>query len=228
MPGEGVLRVLVAKVNLIALLHDDLAVARFGGGIDFGKKDAGGRVAFSGSVFDGRVGVDLHFHFDGVAVESGIQIEVDDLGDDTLAGFNAKKFLAGSMNRARAVAVKVVTDRSDLAVVISRGEGFGEQAVALLGTGSEFVEIGNSHGISGSQFENIVGGEFENIGFGRHVFVALAADLHVVDGNGLAAVFEEFEFDIAQLAGWHGKRPAVFLLFDFGGRSGSEFLDVGD
>ena len=87
------MRVLVAEINLVALLDDQLAFARLGGGVDFGEEDSGGRIGFGGGDFDGRIGVDLNLDFDFVALLSDDQVEIDDFGDDALAGFDAQELL---------------------------------------------------------------------------------------------------------------------------------------
>ena len=96
MTGEGVLGVLVAKVNLVAFFDDDLSFGCFSGGVDLGEEDPGRGPGFGGGELERWVGIDLNFDFDLVPVESDIQIEVDDLGDDAFTGFDAEEFLAGA------------------------------------------------------------------------------------------------------------------------------------
>ena len=228
MAGEGVLGVLVAQVDLVSLFDDDLAFGGFGGGVDFGVKDAGGGTGFGGGEDEGWVGVDLHFDFHAVAVEADIEIEVDYLGNDAVTGFDAEEFLAGAIDRAAAVAGEVIADGGDLSVVVGGGEGFGEEAVALLAAGGEFVEVGDLDGVAGSEFEDVVVGEFEDVLGGRDVFVAAAGDFDVVDGDGFAAVFEELELEVAEFTGRHGEGPAVLFLSDLARGEGDGFGKVGD
>ena len=119
-------------------------------------------------------------------------------------------------DRSITAAGEVIADRGDLAVVVGGGERLGEESIALFGACGEFVEVGDIHGVARGEFQNVVAGEFQDVGCGRHVFVAASGDFDVVDSDGLAAIFEEFEIEIAKLASGHRECPAVFFLFDFG------------
>jgi len=198
--GEGVLEVGVAEEDFVAGGDDEFFAIGLGGGVDFGMEDAGGGAGFGGEVGDGWLAALLDVDVEGVVLRADVHVEVGDFGDDALTGFDAEEFLAGAGDRAAAGAGEVERDGSDLAVVVSGGEGLGEKSVRADAAGGEFVEVGDLDGIAGGEFEGIVFGEFEDVLGGRDVGGSAALEFDVADGDGFAAVFEELVFEVAEIA----------------------------
>ena len=214
MAREDVLLVGIAEVNPVALLDDELALSGFGGGVDLDGEGSGRWPGLGGGELERRgvVDLDLDVHF--VPVEAGVEVEVDHLGDDPLAGLDPHQFLAGSLDGTAAGPFEIITDRSDHAVVVGRGEVAGQQAVALFATGGDLVEVGHLHGVAGREFEDGIAREFQHVFGRREVLLAAAADGDLADGDRLAAVFEKLEVDEAQLAGREVERPLVRVLLE--------------
>ncbi|MEZ7970378.1 MAG: hypothetical protein QMC23_11950 [Rubritalea sp.] len=98
MTGEGVLGVLVAQVNFVALFDDDFPLGCFSGGVDLGEEDPGRGTGLGGGKFEWRIGIDLHLDFDFVPFEPDIEIEVNHLGDDSFTWFDAEEFFAAAFH----------------------------------------------------------------------------------------------------------------------------------
>ena len=158
---------------------------------------------FSCGLFDAKGQVvaqseDIGSHV--VPLPWSVESALDDLGDDPFTGLDAEEFLAGSFYRSVTITGKVITDRGDFAVVVGGGERLFEEPVALFGSCGEFIKVGNSDGIARGQFQDRIAGEFHDAGCWRHMFIAASIDFDIVDRDGLATVFEEFEIEVAELA----------------------------
>ncbi len=92
---------------------------------------------------------------------------------------------------------EVVADGRDVGVVVGRRQLGGQQprAAGLV----EFIDVGGGDDVAAADFQDVVGRQRQQIGFGGNVQDVLdaVANLDVVDGHGLAAIFVNDHADVA-------------------------------